>query len=58
MNTVTVDGNKTDVMNAVLWCQDQFGFNGFEMDNLFPSWDWRFKFKKSQDAVLFALKWS
>lgn len=57
MNTVTIDGSKTSVYDATLWCQEHFGHNGFDLDNMFPNWDWKFRFNRSEDAMHFALRW-
>jgi len=58
MTTVTIRDGKTSVHDAIQWCQEQFGFENFTIDNQFPSWNWSFKFQKPEHATHFALRWS
>jgi hypothetical protein len=58
MNTIIVDGNRTNLYDAILWADQQFGRSSYDAVSSFPGWAWRFKFKRSEDASLFALRWS
>jgi len=57
MHIITVDSQKTKIMEAVNWAGDEFGPGAFVVFNMFPNNFWNFEFKKSQDAMVFALKW-
>tara|TARA_R110000823_G_scaffold211138_6_gene341500 strand:+ start:269 stop:448 length:180 start_codon:yes stop_codon:yes gene_type:complete len=57
MHIITVDSQKTKIMEAVNWASDEFGSAAFVVTNMFPNNFWNFEFKKSQDAMVFALKW-
>lgn len=51
------DSQPPSVHDAIVWCQEEFGPNGFDIENQFPSWRWAFKFERAEDATHFALKW-
>ena len=57
-NTVIVNANRTSCFDAVNWCTEQFGPDKFDLNNQFPSRNWAFTFKNSEDAVMFTLRWS
>lgn len=57
MTTVTVDGTKTKVMEAIHWLNKEFGGDCYEVSNSFPNQFWNFVFKDSKSATHFALKW-
>lgn len=52
------DAQPITVHDAILWCQNEFGHDGFEIESQFPSWRWAFKFDKPEHATHFALRWS
>jgi hypothetical protein len=56
-NTKLGEGSANDVHGAVMWCDREIGRDNYNIDNMFPSWRWEFKFKRQQDATYFALKW-
>ena len=58
MSDVIIDGKKTSVYDAVLWCGENFGQAWGTLNNQFPGWNWRFGFKDPEQAVLFALRWA
>lgn len=57
-NTKLGEGSASDVHNAVMWCDQEFGRDNYDISNQFPSWRWEFKFKNPQDATHFALRWA
>lgn len=57
MHIITVNSQKTKMMEAVNWACKEFGSAAFDVSNVFPNNFWNFEFKKSQDAMVFALKW-
>ena len=57
-NTKLGDLNDSPIYDAIQWCQEEFGINGFEIENQFPSWRWKFTFHKPEHATHFALRWA
>ena len=61
---VQIDPARTDYLECIKWCQEQFG--SAPTPNLFVGRDWlyspsgrsHFEFKHERDAVAFALRWS
>jgi hypothetical protein len=51
------DPNPASVHDAILWCDQEFGHDSYDIESQFPSWQWVFKFNNPQDATHFALKW-
>lgn len=56
MSTLSVT-LRENIYDAILWCQEEFGHNGFTLQNQFPSKNWEFIFTNPQHATHFALKW-
>ena len=56
-NTVIIDGQRVSAFDAIVWAQEEFGMDSFELKNQFPLWHWRFEFKDPKQATYFALKW-
>lgn len=54
--TVTIDSQKVNCHDATVWAMKQFG-RKINIENMFPSNRWIFKFEESEHATLFALKW-
>lgn len=57
-NTVIINGQRVSAFDAIVWAQEEFGFESFELENQFPTWDWQFKFKDPKQATHFALRWA
>lgn len=57
MHIITVDGTKVKVMEAIFWLNDNVGFDTYHVNNSFPNRFWDFRFKKSEHAMMFALRW-
>ena len=57
MHIITVNGQRTKIMNAVNWACEEFGNDAFEVENTFPNNFWNFTFRQSKHAMMFALKW-
>lgn len=57
MHIITVDTHKTKILEAIGWACNEFGSDSFDISNLFPNNFWGFEFKKSEHAMLFALRW-
>ena len=57
MTTVTVDGTKTKVLEAIHWLNKEFGDDCYDVAHSFPNQFWNFVFKDSKSATHFALKW-
>jgi hypothetical protein len=55
--TMLGDANPNSVHDAVMWCDQEFGRDNYNLDNQFPSWRWKFTFNESKHATHFALKW-
>jgi len=55
--TNTVIFNGSGVHDAIQWCDKEIGITNYELNNMFPSFNWLFKFQKPEHATHFALKW-
>lgn len=56
MISITIDGNRVSVFDAIEWASKQFG-NSFSVKNEFPDRSWKFSFERPEQATLFALQW-
>lgn len=57
MKSIIIDGDRVSTYDAIIWASKQFGSN-FNVQHEFPGKNWRFDFNNSEEAMLFALKWS
>jgi len=57
MSKISVDGDRTDISDAIVWCGTQFGIDWGKVDYTFPSNFWQFSFTNPKQALHFALKW-
>lgn len=55
MNTILV--HNSQAYEAILWASNQFGTGGYTLQHTFPADMYEFKFERSDQASLFALRW-
>lgn len=47
----------TRAYDAILWASETFGLGGYTLQHAFPANVYEFKFERSDQASLFALRW-
>lgn len=47
----------TEAYNAILWASKHFGDGGYIVQHTFPADMYEFRFERSDQASLFALRW-
>ena len=55
MNTILVHNSRA--YEAIVWASEHFGNGGYQIQHTFPGNMYEFKFERSEQASLFALRW-
>ena len=56
MNKITIPNTKA--YDAIVWASQEFGTGGYIIQHNFPGNMYEFTFERSDQATLFALKWT
>lgn len=58
MTTIKLSTEKhKNRISMIKWCDRAFGKDNWSFEMAWPKTDWEFKFKDTQNATMFALKW-